>query len=219
MKKQLDYLKKDLSQVFWIGGTACSGKTTIAGMLSQKHKLRVYHRDDHQREHLMRATPENQPTLHKAWANRESWDVLYRQPAETVFEQAKAEAFEAFEFIVDDVLRMIDTPPLIAEGIGLFPELLAQVASPQRVIYFVASEGLARQTWTNRYKNTPWLEGYSEPEQVIEMFINLTLLNARYIQESAQRSGFKCVVSAVDGDISDAFQLAEKRFESMLAYE
>ena len=156
-----DYLEKDVSQVFWIGGTACSGKTTIARMLSQKYGLGIYHRDAHQREHLMRATPENQPTLHKAWADRERWEALYRQPAEIVFEQAKDEAFEAFAFILDDLSQMVGAAPLIAEGIGLFPELLAQVASPRQAIYFVAGEGLARRTWMDRYENTPWLDGYS----------------------------------------------------------
>lgn len=217
MIKQLDHLKNDLSHVLWIGGTACSGKTTVARMLAQKYDLRVYHRDEHQREHLMRATPEKHPTLHKAWADRENWEALYRQPAERVFEQAKAEAFEAFDFIVDDLLRTTNAAPLIAEGIGLFPELVERVSSPQQAIYFVADEGLARRTWTDRYENTPWLEGYSDPEQIIETFISLTLLNARYIEESARRSGFTCVVSSVDGDISDAFRVAEERFESVLS--
>lgn len=217
MKKQLDYLKQDLSQVFWIGGTACSGKTTIARMLAQKYDVRIYNRDEHQREHLMRAIPEKQPTLHKAWVNRESWEVLYKQPAETVFEQAKAEAFEAFEFIVDDLLRVTNGAPLIAEGIGLYPELVEQVSSPQQVVYFVADEGLARKTWTDRYENTPWLEGYSDPEQIIETFINLTLLDARYIQENARRLDFICIVSTVESNISDAFRTAEECFKSVIA--
>ena len=104
---------------------------------------------------------------------------------------------------------MVGAAPLIAEGIGLFPELLAQVASPKQVIYFVASEGLARRTWMDRYENTPWLDGYSKPEQIIETFINLTLLNARYIQESAQRLGFTCFMSEVEGNVQDAFRVAE----------
>jgi 2-phosphoglycerate kinase len=107
--------------------------------------------------------------------------------------------------------------PLIAEGIGLYPKLVEQVTSPQQVVYFIADEGLARKTWTDRYENTPWLEGYSEPEQIIEMFINLTVLNARYIQESTQRLGFTCVVSTVESNILDAFRVAEKRFESAIA--
>jgi hypothetical protein len=90
---------------------------------------------------------------------------------------------------------------------------------PQQAIYFVANEGLARKTWTDRYENMPWLNGYSEPEQIIETFINWTLLDARYIQESARQLHFVCVVSTVEGNISDAFQVAEQRFKSAITHE
>ena len=87
--------------------------------------------------------------------------------------------------------------PLIAEGIGHYPKRLEQVTSPQQVVYFIADEGGARKTWIDRYENTPWLEGCSEPEQIIEMFINRTALHARYIQERTRRLGFTSAVGIV----------------------
>jgi 2-phosphoglycerate kinase len=205
-------ITQDLHHIRWIGGTACSGKTTFARMFAQKYHHHLYQRDEHERDHLRKATLDKQPALHKAWAEREHWETLYRQSPQTIFDQTKAEANEAFEFILEDLLHLPNDTLIVAEGVGLEPELITQVSSPEHALMFVADEELARKTWQDRYMHTPWLNGYSDPKQIVENFIQWTLLSAEHIQEMSRQFDITCLVSSVENPIPEMFRVVERHF-------
>ena len=46
-----------LQQVYWVSGTACSGKTTVASALATKHGLGFYNADEMYEQHLKLAVP------------------------------------------------------------------------------------------------------------------------------------------------------------------
>jgi adenylylsulfate kinase-like enzyme len=37
--------ERSLTQVYWLGGSPCAGKTTIAAIIAQEHSWQVYHLD------------------------------------------------------------------------------------------------------------------------------------------------------------------------------
>lgn len=49
--------------VFWIGGSACAGKSTLAEMYAEKYGLALYACDGHFNDHLKRITVEQQPAM------------------------------------------------------------------------------------------------------------------------------------------------------------
>ena len=55
-----------LDDILWIGGSACSGKSTVAERLAAERGLPVYHCDDHwygPADHLACANPDDHPCL------------------------------------------------------------------------------------------------------------------------------------------------------------
>ena len=50
-----------LAHVYWIGGSPCAGKSTVADMLGERYGVHVYHVDDHAEDHSARATATDQP--------------------------------------------------------------------------------------------------------------------------------------------------------------
>ena len=55
-----------LAHVYWIGGSPCSGKSSIVSWLGERASLRVYRCDDPMWAHMARATPTAQPHMHSA---------------------------------------------------------------------------------------------------------------------------------------------------------
>ncbi|MCR6489262.1 ATP-binding protein [Amycolatopsis sp. OK19-0408] len=105
-------MTSDLPQALWIGGAPWTGKSTVARLLATRHGLTTYHHDD-------RTSPDDVP------AGDELAAVLRQR-----FERALAD------------LRALDSPrPIVAEGWGLRPELVAPlVDSPSRMVVLVPTE-------------------------------------------------------------------------------
>src|SRR5688572_13227921 len=55
----------DLAHVYWIGGSPCSGKSSIAQELAETYGLQLYQADDAYVRHANVVTLERQPIFHK----------------------------------------------------------------------------------------------------------------------------------------------------------
>jgi 2-phosphoglycerate kinase len=109
-----------LRKTLWIGGAPWTGKSTVARLLAARHGLATYHHDDRTRP---AATPAD--------------DV----PAGDQLTAALAEFRQRFERALEE-LRAWESPrPIVAEGRGLRPELVAPlVDSPSRMVVLVPTE-------------------------------------------------------------------------------
>ncbi|MEO7908170.1 MAG: hypothetical protein ABIV47_00840, partial [Roseiflexaceae bacterium] len=83
---------QQLGQVLWIGGTPCSGKTSIAKLLSETYKLQVYHCDEAFETHKLHMS-----ATHKLLTI--SWDELWMQPIDTLVADVFAIYREEFQLI------------------------------------------------------------------------------------------------------------------------
>lgn len=77
-------VERDLSDVYWIRGSGCSGKSSIAKILELEHGFTAYHCDDQWGEHEARSTPAKHPATLRVRGNM----VEYLQLAPVEFEEA-----------------------------------------------------------------------------------------------------------------------------------
>ena len=54
-----------IANLYWIGGSPCSGKSTITDRLAATHGMEVYRCDEAYVAHLDLITPEEHPTYHR----------------------------------------------------------------------------------------------------------------------------------------------------------
>jgi hypothetical protein len=107
-----------LEHVFWIGGGSAAGKSTVAQRLAEQRGLQVYPTDDAMSGHAAELTPDEAPLLadFRTMTMDEPWVDRSPQVMLDTFHWFRG---EGFGLIVDDLLRMPPSPPVVLEGFRL----------------------------------------------------------------------------------------------------
>lgn len=184
-----DELRQRLAGVLWIGGSTCAGKSSIADIIGGKYGIEVYHYDRHEPDHTARRLAD--PARYSAFMPflRMSMDERWvlRSP-EAMAEEVIASWTERFPLVIEDLPQLPTGVPLLAEGPGLFPELVQPLlSSPQQAIWLLASDNVIRNVRTNRPSGIK--RETSDPDRAIANVIARDFILARYIRDQAERLG------------------------------
>ena len=187
-----------LSQVFWLGGSVCSGKTTISEMLATTYGLRVYHCDRHEAAHAERSQPDRHQTL--AASNALTMDERWLLPSpEELAARSTQVHHERFEFIVEDLLAMPQDQPVLAEGYGLPPELVLPVlADVRHALWLISGPDFLTAMRYKRGMTAPALT--SNPVRARAQLIERDILMAASLRQSVADQGLALL--DIDGSLS-----------------
>ncbi|WP_330240214.1 hypothetical protein [Streptomyces sp. NBC_00525] len=130
-----------LRRALWIGGAQWAGKSTVAELVAGQYGLTAYHYDYHDaRGHqdrriarrVARGEPVADPAPERVWVERSPEEMA----AETL-----AGFPVRFDWALDDLRALFTGRPVIAEGWGLRPELVAPLLdSLRRMVVLVPTE-------------------------------------------------------------------------------
>jgi 2-phosphoglycerate kinase len=198
------------AQAYILGGSPCSGKSTIAERLSKEFDLHDYKVDDYEREHLARADPERHPTMH-TYAKMD-WDEVWMRPPQQQVEEEFAFYWERFEMVVQDLAAYSGERPLLLEGAALLPDLLEQNGvDAQRVMFLVPTKAFQ----LHHYSQRPWikqiLRNCDDPEQAFENWMMRDHLFGQEILRQAKARHYETLV--VDGN-----QSVDEQYEKVKAH-
>jgi hypothetical protein len=209
--------------VLWIGGAQWSGKSSVAHVLSVRHPLILYAYDYHDaRSHAdrSRADPERFPHRH-AFLNaldQNPDDVWVTPSPEAMAADAQHSFRERFEMVLEDLAALPSGVPVLAEGWGLRPDLIApHLDDPSRAVFLVPSEDFRqRQLRTLPRAGQFHLPGISDPERAQHNRVERDRLLARDVVESSNRHGLSVVT--IDGrrSVADVAATVEAQFRSFL---
>jgi hypothetical protein len=196
-----------LSAALWIGGGQWAGKSTVARLLAVRHGLTAYHYDYHDaRGHNDRriarralvGEPLEGPDPEDRWVNT----TPDRMAAETL-----AGFPERFEWALDDLRALVSPHPILAEGWGLRPELVAPVLDhPRRMVVMVPTEGFRRHQLERLARAATLGHEVSDPERAQRNRIARDRLVAADAVRSAHELGVRVI--EVDGS-ADAGAVAD----------
>jgi hypothetical protein len=186
-----------LGHVFWIGGSPCSGKSTIVEMLAARHTFVQYNCDDALPRHMAQAIPASQPTLHRL--AHMTWDEIWMRPVEALLADVLAAYAEEFPLILDELRALPADLPIVAEGAALMPALVHPVlARRSQGIWVVPSDAFQRAQYPVRGE---WVQGIlsqcAEPERAFQNWMDRDAAFARRIAREAEDIGL--YVLPVDG--------------------
>jgi hypothetical protein len=121
-----------LRNALWIGGGQWAGKTTVGGILAERYGITHYHYDYHDaRGHndrrlalrIRRGEPATEPT----------WECVWIGPTPQQMADAVLAGFpDRFAWVLDDLRALVTPLPIVADGWGLRPELVASITDDLR---------------------------------------------------------------------------------------
>lgn len=187
-----------LAHVLWLGGSPCSGKSSIAEMLAEKYGLHVYKCDDAFWEHAKRVDPVAHPTFHRL--THMTWDEIWVRPVAVQIADELACYREQFGMIVDDLLALPRSTPIIAEGAALLPDLVSDILSDRsRAVWVIPTEPFQREHYTPERRPfvNDILAHCQNPTQAFANWMDRDVGFAKRITQQAQALDLK--VLTVDG--------------------
>ena len=187
-----------LARVLWMGGSPCSGKSSIAEMLAKKYGLHVYKCDDAFWEHTKRVDPVAHPTFHRL--THMAWDEIWMRPVAVQIADEFACYREQFGMIVDDLLALPRSTPVIAEGAALLPDLVfGLLPDRSRAVWVIPAESFQRKHYTpgRRPFVNDILADCQDPTQAFANWMDRDVGFAKRVAEQARALGLK--VLTVDG--------------------
>ncbi len=185
-----------LPNVYWIGGSPCSGKSTIADRLAAKHGGRVYRCDEAYYRHLASITPDEHPVFSRL--AHASCDDLWMRPTPQQVGDEIALYREEFPLILADLAALPSTQAVIAEGAALLPELLDRLGVlPRRAVWIVPTERFQREHYARRAWRHDVLASCTDKERAWRNWMERDAGFARVVAREARQRGNR--VLTVDG--------------------
>ncbi|RSN33858.1 hypothetical protein DMC61_08605 [Amycolatopsis sp. WAC 04169] len=130
-----------LKQALWICGGQWAGKSTVSRLLARRHGITVYHYDFHDaRAHQDRRIAHR--VRNGSPAEDADPDTVWVEPTPERMAADTIAGFPLrFEWALDDLRALVSGRPILAEGWGLRPELVAPLLdSPRRMIVLVPTD-------------------------------------------------------------------------------
>jgi len=196
-----------LARVMWIGGSPCSGKSSIADRLATAFGLDVYCCDEAYERHRIQLDPALQPVF--ARLAESCCDDVWMRPVQQQISEELELYREEFPMILADILAhpMLDRdvahggPGIIAEGAALLPELVDGLEpNPSRVIWIFPIEAFQREHYARRGWRHDVLRTCTDPAVAWENWMARDAGFARAAATDAAASGYRVVW--VDGSRS-----------------
>jgi hypothetical protein len=129
-----------IRNALWLGGGQWAGKTTVAGLLTDRYDLVHYHFDfhaarGHDDRRVAAAARRGEP-FHET-----DWEQVWIGPTPAEMAAKVLAGFpENFAWVLDDLRGIVTRHPVLADGWGLRPELVTAVADPSRMVVMVPTD-------------------------------------------------------------------------------
>ncbi|MRN54440.1 hypothetical protein [Paenibacillus monticola] len=197
--------------IYWIGGSACSGKSTLAKRYADKYGLELYACDEYYDKHMQNISRDKQPAMHK---------VSMMNPNEAFYTRDVQEQLRVYlQFFKEDFLLVLEdlaarpNVPIVVEGNQLLPHLVLPHLRPNhKGIWIIPSERFQREHYSQRSWIQELLQQTEDPTVSFNNWMSRDVLFAELIQQEANH--LKLNLLKVDGvkSLQDNFELIEEYF-------
>lgn len=188
-------------EIYYIGGSPCSGKSTIAKILAEKYNLNYFKVDDHLNEYIKIGALQGKPICKKQLKmNAEQiWmrDSLLQCQEELLFYE------EIIEYILSDLKNMSSSRAIITEGAAYLPILIKKYNISNERYYSIVP---TKEFQIFHYKQREWvpyvLGECKDKERAFNNWMERDALFALEVNNQCMEEGFSFIIN--DGTIEIA---------------
>lgn len=205
-------MSKNMEKIYYIGGSPCSGKSTLAEMMEKKYNYKYFKLDDQLEEYMKKGKTDGKPSS-SGYFEMTPDEIWLRAP-----EAQNTEEFEIyreiFEYALMDLKRISQDTPIIAEGAGFLPELMKKIGVPKNEYVCIVP---TKEFQCEKYSQRPWipyiLEGCSDKKLAFKNWMDRDALFAIDAAMSAKKLGYTAIIVDGTASIEENLAVAEKVFE------
>ena len=200
-----------LANLYMIGGSPCSGKTTITNQIAGAYGFSTYRCDDAYFEHAKELTAEQPIFSRLIQCNSEE---IWMRPVPQQIDEELEIYREEFPFIVRDFKKLAASGPVIAEGAALLPSLVATLGIPShRAIWIVPTEEFQRHHYGQRDWRHDVVKDCSDPKHAWENWMSRDAGFACQVAREAHDHGFALITVDGSASIETNLDVVERHFE------
>ena len=185
-----------MRQIYYIGGSPCCGKSTVAEMISKKYNFQYFKVDDLLEVYINKGAKLSKPLLSKI-AVMSLDEIWLREPEIQNLEEQDIYN-EMFEFILEDLNNLNSEVPIITEGAAFLPKLISEIGvGKSNYICMVPTNEFQYEMYSQRPWVMQYLEGCSNKELAFENWMKRDYLFADSVLNDATTLGYSTLI--VDG--------------------
>ncbi|MBP2622914.1 AAA family ATPase [Streptococcus oricebi] len=177
---------------YCIGGSPCSGKSTIASILGEHYQLLPIKLDDLLEDFTQAARRDGAP-LSNLRANRAADQIWLREPP-LMFEEEWSFYEEIFPYLGHYLVENQDKTLLI-EGAGLLPHLIKSLEMELSYLCITPTADFQKEHYAKREWVPYVLRASSKPQLAFENWMNRDILFAQKCREEAERLGYPSLIT------------------------
>ena len=192
-------------EIYYIGGSPCSGKSTVAEALADRYGLAYFKADDCLDELIAEGAVAGLPVCRRIrrMTAEETW-----MRAPEVQCQEELDFYAEVHGLLMRRLNALESAAVVAEGACFLPQLMRDMGiSPRRYVAITPS----RDFQVSRYRERPWvphvLRGCSNPDAAFAKWMARDVLFAEKVRQQCIRLGYASLLT--DGSICEADRLSQ----------
>lgn len=195
-------------RVLFIGGSPCSGKSTVAQRISKEYGAYYFKVDDFLGKFINIAAEKGYPICKKAvtMTSDENW---MREP----FIQCKDEflIYDEISELVFEYLRGIDADFIVTEGAAYTPNIMAKYREKEYITVIPTPD-----FQISHYKEREWvpfiLDGCSDKQQAFHNWMERDILFAKQVKAECAENAVPCIVNDGLKTQDELFRIVKELF-------
>lgn len=198
--------------IYYIGGSPCAGKSSVAEILSKKYDLYYFKTDDFLDRYMQTGARKGYPVCRKV-TSMNAEQIWMREP----FIQCREEFDiyrEIFEFAETDLKQIDWKGGIITEGAAYLPELMKQSGIPDSRYISITP---AKEFQITHYRERDFvplvLEGCSDKEKAFRNWMDRDVLFAQEVQRQCQKENYISVINDGTMEMDELANLVAAHFE------
>jgi hypothetical protein len=204
-------LRHALNHVYWIGGSPCSGKSSIVDALATQHGLSRYQADEAFFQHEKVVVSEQHPVFYKL--THCTSEELWMRPVEEQVAEEITLYREEFPLILEDLLALPKSPPILAEGAALLPEcVIPLLMGLHRAIWIIPTEEFQLSCYGRREWAKDVVKACTNPERAFRNWMQRDIRFARFAHQQAQQRGASVLVVNGAHSLAENISIVERHF-------
>lgn len=202
-------------KTYFIGGSPCSGKSTITEILAKKYDLFYFKVDDFLDKYIDMGAREGRPvcTEIQSMTPEETW---MRDPV-VQCEKELAWYREVFDYVCEEINQIQNVSGIIAEGAAYLPVLMKTLDVPYNRYLSITP---TKDFQVSHYSQREWvpyvLRECSDKDKAFENWMERDALFAKDVQRQCEEAGYLSVVNNGEIGIDELVKLVEGHFRLML---